>query len=225
MKVNEMFCSLSGEGVHAGIPTVFVRLTGCNLRCAYCDTQYAYEGGEELSIAEVKKRVSSLDAGCKWVLVTGGDPLYQSDSVHKLVIELKRVGYFIEIEENGSFDPPEWFSLVDSWSIDVKCPCSGLAYGSFRSRWLARLRKRDQLKFVCGTREDLDFVHGLLNGNRCRATKLISPLLPNSPDSLFGDVLMSQRLWLQEVWNFCVQNNFRWSFQQHRIVWGSKKGV
>ena len=231
MKVTEIFVSLSGEGVHAGIPTVFVRLTGCNLRCVYCDTKYAFEGGEGLTPAQIVDRVRRFNSKCKWAMITGSEPLLSNEhDLFELVRQLKGLEYSIEIETNGSIDPPPagsfgWFSLVDSWNVDVKCPSSGPAYGSFRRRWLTKLRKRDQLKFVVGTEEDLNFVRGFLNGNRCRATKLISPMLPNSPNSQFGDVLMSQRPWLQTVWEFCVKNNVRWSFQQHKLVFGNKKGV
>ena len=222
MRISEVFLSLQGEGTHVGIPTVFVRLQECNLRCAYpCDTPYALDpaGGEEMSVDEVMKRVRDFKKD-GWVEITGGEPLLQLKGVCALVQKLKYEGYFVEIETNGSFDPPEWFRLVDSWNVDIKCPCSGSAYGSFKPRWLKRLRKRDALKFVVGTQEDLNFVRGLLSGAKLRPTILISPMLPSSHIS---DVLMSP--WLQEVWDFCVRNNFRWSFQQHKLAWGNLRGV
>jgi len=224
MKVSEIFHSLSGEGIHAGIPTVFVRLIGCNLRCSYCDTKYAFEGGEELTLDVVVKRVCKFKK-TDWVLITGGEPLCQPEATRDLVNELKQARYLVEIETNGSIDPPSWFSLVDSWNVDVKGPSSGSACNSFREKWLTRLRKRDQLKFVADKWTDLDFACSFLKDVRVRSTILVSPMLPNSPDSLFGDVLISQRPWLQEVWNFCVKYNFRWSFQQHKIVYGNKRGV
>jgi len=226
MKVNEIFFSLSGEGIHAGIPTVFVRLTGCNLRCDYCDTQYAWEGGEELSIGRVANRVRDLKR-CGWVLITGGEPLLQLDAVHEtnLVEKLCYEEHKVEIETNGSVDPPSYFKSVSCWSVDVKCPSSGPSYGTFRVAWLKRLRKCDQLKFVVGTEEDLDFVCEFLNGNRCRAQMLISPLIPNSPNSLTGDVLMSQRWWLQHCAEFCKKYNVRLSLQLHKIIYGDRRGV
>ena len=225
MKVTEMFYSVSGEGKNAGIPTVFVRLAGCNLRCDYCDTQYAWEGGEELRATQIVERIQDLRS-FGWVLITGGEPLFQSEGVHDLMFALKHRGYLVEVETNGSFDPPTWFKHVDCWSVDVKCPSSGeLSYGTFRPAWLKRMRKRDQLKFVCGTQEDLDFVRGLLNGVRIKLTILISPLIPNAPDSLTGDVLMSQRGWLQHCAEFCKEQDVRMSLQQHKLVWGNRKGV
>jgi len=227
MKVSEIFFSLSGEGIHAGIPTVFVRLTDCNLRCDFCDTQYAFEGGEEMDIYRVVERVRKLRRG-GWVLITGGEPLLQLSGVHKevgLVIQLKYEGYRVEIETNGSIDPPSYFKSVDCWSVDVKCPSSGSSYGTFKTKWLKRMRKRDQLKFVVGTEEDLNFVRGFLNGTKLRPTVLISPIISNSPNSLAGDVLMSQRPWLQRVAEFCKEQNVRMSLQLHRIIWGNRRGV
>ena len=206
MKVSEIFHSLSGEGIHAGIPTVFVRLIGCNLRCSYCDTKYAWNGGEEMSIYEVVARVREHRKG-GWVLITGGEPLLQLDVVHEpsLPAQLQYSGHKVEIETNGSIGLPSYFKFVDCWSVDVKCPSSGSSYGTFRSAWLKRLRKQDQLKFVVGTEEDIDFVRGFLNGVRLKPTILISPLIPNAPDSLTGDVLMSQRWWLQRCAEFCKE--------------------
>ena len=225
MKVAEIFHSLSGEGIHAGIPTVFVRLAGCNLRCVYCDSQYAWNGGEELSAMQIAKRVQGLRPS-GWVLITGGEPLLQLDVVHEptLPAQLQYSGYKVEIETNGSIDPPSYFKFVDCWSVDVKCPSSGSSYGSFRTKWLKKLRKRDQLKFVVGTEEDLDFVRGFLNGTKLKPTILISPMLPNAPNSLTGDVLMSQRGWLQHCAEFCKEQNVRTSLQLHKLIWGNEKG-
>ena len=227
LKISEIFHSLSGEGVHAGIPTVFVRLAGCNLRCSYCDSAYAWnsEDGEEISVDEVAKRVRSFRSG-GWCLITGGNPLYQVGDVHKLVQELKDAAYLVEIEENGSIDPPDWFRIVDSWVTDVKCPSSGPSYGSFRTRWLKRLRKRDSLKFVVGTQEDLDFVRGFLNNTRLRPTVLVSPvtgILLNKKEGTISEYW--NREWLQECTEFCKVQNVRLSLQIHKIIYGDKRGV
>lgn len=243
MRVNEIFYSLSGEGVHAGIPTVFVRLTGCNLQCDYCDTKYAQGGGKEMSITRVVKSVCGLrPKSGRWVLITGGEPLQQPGEVFELVSYLKSLRSLIEVETNGSIDPPSWFGDVDCWSVDVKCPSSGPSYGSFRERWLRRLRKQDQLKFVVGNEEDLDFVKGFLNGTSLKPTVLVSPVMPSFDYGKFGidrfkvgestvvsdkDLLpiLQHGIWLQEVAEFCKEQDVRMSLQLHKVIWGDKVGV
>lgn len=243
MRVSEVFYSISGEGIHAGIPTVFVRLTGCNLRCSYCDTKYAQNlsDGEEMSIRKV---MSCLQLNpFSSILITGGEPLFQADEVSDLLSLLRGGKRLIELETNGSIDPPlAWFNWVDCWSVDVKCPSSGSSYGSFRERWLRRMRKQDQLKFVVGTEEDLDFVRGFLNSNGCRAQMLVSPVMPSfhyekfSADrfkagegTVFPDEdllpILRHGFWLQEVAEFCKEQNVRMSLQLHKVIWGDKKGV
>jgi len=231
MKVSEVFFSLSGEGKNAGIPTVFIRLAGCNLAmqgraCSYCDTAYAQhsEQGREMSLLGITDEVKSLRLD-GWTLISGGEPLLQDCG--ELVIALKNFGYSVEIETNGSIDPPkDWFKLVDCWSVDVKCPSSGSSYGSFRTRWLMKLKKQDQLKFVVGTQEDLNFVRGFLNGAKLRPTVLISPVTGILLDKKEGTVEEYwNRVWLQETAEFCKQQNVRLSLQIHKLIWGNRKGV
>lgn len=227
MKVSEIFYSLSGEGVHAGIPTVFVRLVGCNLNCIYCDTQYAQSGGVEMVPAQVVGHMSVLESACRRALITGGEPLQQAQELRQLVLRLKDRGYFVEVETNGSFDPPPWFPAVDCWSVDDKCPSSGSSYGTFRLKWLRKMRKQDQLKFVVGTSDDLAFVRGFLDGVNLRPTVLISPIT--------GMLLLDQehstieeywnRGWLQECADFCKEHNVRLSLQMHKVIYGDKRGV
>lgn len=226
MRVSEIFYSLSGEGIHTGIPTVFVRLQGCNLSCTYCDTKYSLnpKGGREMSITEIMHRVKELRRD-SWVLITGGDPLCQERDTGKLVTALKDAEYLVEVEENGSLGPPPWFREVDSWSVDVKCPSSG-AYGTFRTLWLKRLRKCDSLKFVVGTQEDLRFVRGFLNGTRFRTTVLLSPLskvLANKDGE--ENVAYWSEPWLKEVAEFCKEHDVRFSLQIQKILYGNKRGV
>lgn len=227
MKVCEIFHSLSGEGVHAGIPTVFVRLVGCNLRCNYCDTQYAWEGGKQLSTEQILERIYELSKSVRWVLITGGEPLFQSVEVGVLVRKLRFRNYMVEIETNGSIGPPtKWFSEVDCWSVDVKCPSSGSSYGTFRTEWLRKLRKQDQLKFVVGTQEDLDFVRGFLNDTLLKPTVLISPMagvLVNKKEGVIEEYW--NREWLQECAEFCKEQDVRMSLQSHKVIWGNKEGV
>ncbi len=222
MRVNNIFRSIQGEGVLAGVSMIFIRLQGCNLRCTYCDTGYAQDpaGGEEMTIPVLVDRVRQLRCS-DWYCITGGDPLCQVEELYELVRRLRCPAHMVEVEENGSIDPPSWFKLVDSWSIDVKCPSSGPSYGAFRPKWLKKLRKRDQLKFVVGNREDLDFVRGFLNGTKLRPAILVSPVIPVCAPALRG----IDTAWLQEVWEFCCEVDVRFSLQIHKVVYGDRKGV
>ena len=226
MRINEIFLSLQGEGIYQNLPTVFVRLQGCNLLpdfCSFCDTSYAQDaqGGKELDASEVVKEVKELLPPYNWVCITGGEPLWQLEGLEALVRRLKEGHYLIEIETNGSFPPPSWYTLVDSWNADVKCPGSGVC-GVFDYRWL-KTRICDQLKFVVGTDEDLLFAEKFLDyhGWQTNPTVLVSPVV--NTDAL-GKPIIEMERW-QRVWSFCVEKRIRWSFQQHKLVWGSKKGV
>ncbi len=121
LNVNEIFYSIQGESTYAGKPCVFIRLTGCNLRCSYCDTQYAYHDGEKRDIREIMDKVASYR--CRLVEVTGGEPLLQEETPH-LINLLLGAGYKVLLETNGSQD----ISQVDSRCVrivDIKCPSSG----------------------------------------------------------------------------------------------------
>jgi len=229
MRVREIFYSLSGEGIHAGIPTVFVRLAGCNLRCVYCDTNYAWnlEDGEEMSPIQIVKRVGEFQkCFSPWVLITGGEPLVQCAYVGELVRALKDCHCLVEVETNGSIDPPQFFRDVDCWSVDVKCPSSGPSYGSFRTKWLRKMRKQDQLKFVVGTQEDLSFVRGFLNDTNLRPTVLVSSIagiLLNKKVGIVEEYWFKP--WLQECAEFCKEHNARLSLQMHKLIYGDMRGV
>lgn len=228
MRINEIFYSIQGEGVHQGIPMVFVRLQGCNLipHCSYCDTKYAQadKEGKEVSVDYVVEEVTKLLPYYKgWVCITGGEPLWQEEELEKLVRKLKQGGYQITIETNGSFKLPRWYTLVDSWSADIKCPSSGVC-GVSREDWL-HTRICDQIKLVVGNTEDLIFVQGVIK-RPPSPTVLVSPITNILIDG--AELRMEEywnREWLQEVWEFCLENRVRWSLQQHKIVWGNKIGV
>jgi 7-carboxy-7-deazaguanine synthase len=143
LKVNEIFYSIQGESGYAGLPCVFIRLTGCNLRCAYCDTTHAYNEGEDLSIFAILERIKSHD--CLLVEITGGEPLLQRDTPG-LATALLQEGYQVLVETNGSKDIdglPEGTVCI----MDIKCPGSG---ETDRMDWdnLNRLKMGDQVKFV-----------------------------------------------------------------------------
>jgi len=220
MRVSEVFFSVQGEGRNAGIPTVFVRLQGCNLAmrggaCSYCDSAYAWspEDGEELTVDEVVRRVKSLKSN-GWTLISGGEPLWQIEETEKLIRELKQLGYFVEIETNGTVGPPRWMSLVDAWSVDIKCPSSGVCGVSKLGAW--NRRKRDMLKFVVGTQEDLQWTKQVIESIKPKSTVLISPVAKKQGTW--------SREWLQECAEFCKEQNVRLSLQIHKIIYGNERG-
>lgn len=175
LRVCEIFKSIQGESSYAGTPCSFVRLTGCNLRCAYCDTTYAYEEGEFTTVEAVLHRVSSL--GCRLVEVTGGEPLIQEETPG-LVAALLDAGHEVLLETNGSMD----ISLVDPRCVrivDLKCPASGAA-SSVDFENLHRLHRHDELKLVLADRGDYLFAKEMVRRLRCdlglENTILFSPV-------------------------------------------------
>ncbi|NOX96540.1 MAG: radical SAM protein [Nitrospirae bacterium] len=174
MKINEIFKSIQGESTYAGLPCIFVRLTGCNLRCSYCDTTYAYEEGKDLNLAEVLKRVRAFS--CSLVEVTGGEPLLQEEA-YSLMEKLLENGYQVLLETNGSQD----ISRVDPRVIriiDIKCPDSGM---SEKMDWenMKRLKKNDEVKFVLSSRTDYQWAKAIISrydlGRKVRV--LVSPAM------------------------------------------------
>jgi len=231
VRVNEIFYSIQGEGVLAGVSTVFVRLQGCNLfsigGCSFCDTVYAQNPAEgtEMGIADIVRRVRELiPFQDRWICVTGGEPLMH-EGLHDLVKALKNNGHRVEVETNGSFPPPLWFSFVDSWVPDIKCPSSGVCGVSKVNEWLS-MRRKDQVKFVVSNAEDLDFVRRILRERLCVPTVLVSPVAEILVDKRRGTIEEYwDREWLREVVEFCKEVNARFSLQVHRIIWGDRRGV
>lgn len=236
IRVSEIFCSLQGEGLHTGVPMAFIRLQGCNLLsgcCNYCDTIYAQDGssGTGMSFDAILKEVVNLRPSLKsWVCVTGGEPLFQ-ENVEDLIRMLKQYSFRIEVETNGSYKPPAWRSRVDSWVADIKCPSSGVCGISEEGWW--DMTGRDQIKFVVGTEEDLEFAKREIRKHLVSlVTVLISPVIENA-GSFQGDVFPKEVNWIQgpthdwfqRVAEFCKEEQVRMSIQQHRIIWGNEKGV
>ena len=155
--VNEIFYSIQGESTHGGRPCVFVRLTGCNLRCSYCDTQYAYEDGREMKIEQIMEIINGY--GCPLVEITGGEPLLQAETPH-LVLELLVRGYEVLLETNGSQN----ISIVDNRCmkiVDFKTPSSGMSEKNDLEN-ISRLSDGDEVKFVVGNRLDYEFARKLI---------------------------------------------------------------
>ncbi len=231
LQVKEIFYSLQGEGIYQGVPMVFIRLAGCNLpqHCFYCDTPYAWTANKstKMTVGAVLAKVIELSSPCEdWVCITGGEPLAQEDGLHKLVERLKDYDYRVEIETNGSIRKPSWWTLVDSWVADVKCPSSGVCGTSLVDDWFGT-RGNDQVKFVVGTQEDLDFARKIIESEVCyNPVVIVSPvtkILLNKKEGTFEEYWFKP--WLQEVAEFCKELRVRMGLQQHKIIWGDKKGV
>jgi len=158
MNICEIFYSIQGETTYSGLPCVFVRTSGCNLRCSYCDTKYAYESGVEMAVEEVFAQVRSY--GCRLVEITGGEPLVQREEVNLLIDSLLQEGYRVLLETNGSLS----IENVDRRVVrimDLKCPDSGM---SEYMRWenLSYLGEHDQVKFVLSSRRDYEWAREVI---------------------------------------------------------------
>jgi len=206
LRVNEVFYSIQGESSYAGRPCVFVRLTGCNLRCSYCDTQYAYEEGQELEIGEVVDRVASYQ--CPLVEVTGGEPLMQKETP-ALIQRLLDEGYEVLLETDGSQD----ISQVDGRCVkivDMKCTSSGEAERNDLKN-LERLTDKDEIKFVIGDREDYEYAKeklDLIESNPQRIqTVHFSPVFGKLEPKDLAEWIKEDRL------------DVRVHLQLHKIIW------
>jgi 7-carboxy-7-deazaguanine synthase len=206
VRVNEIFESLQGEGPDAGVPATFIRLAGCNLRCAWCDTKYAFDNGIELSVEEVMSQVRS-----KYVVITGGEPLLQEPALRALV---DRLDCNIAIETNGTFSAPDWYKLA-IWDVDYKCLSSG-EYGKFKEGWLAAIGNT-RIKFVVADKQDLVQIENLLS------LWLSYPQLIVSPAIITG--AQGNKEWAREVWQFCIDKKLRFSLQTHKVLFGAKRGI
>ena len=210
MRVTEIFHSIQGESTHAGRPCVFVRLTGCNLRCRWCDSEYTFTGGERMSLDEVMSRVKNH--GTKLVEITGGEPLAQQEAFD-LIRCLCDDGFEVLIETSGSID----ITPVDRRAkiiLDVKCPGSGEAE---KNRWenIDELRPHDEVKFVIADRADYEWAKNVIAEKQLdRWTVLLSPV--------WGEMEMKS---LAE-WMLADHLPARFQTQLHKHIWGADvKGV
>jgi len=211
LTVCETFMSLLGESTLAGLPAFFIRLTGCNLRCRYCDTTYAYEGGEQRDIASLVATALASPTGL--VLVTGGEPLLQAGT-EQFLGDLLEAGLEVILETNGSL-PIQGVDPRVRRIMDVKCPGSGM---EGKNLWanLEVLTHRDEVKFVVSHREDFDWALRVMGLYRLvqRLPVLISPVFGGPP--------------LPEVATWLVESRLplRLNLQLHKYIWGpEKRGV
>jgi 7-carboxy-7-deazaguanine synthase len=155
MQITEIYKSLQGESTYTGLPCVFVRLTGCNLRCSWCDSEYTFQGGRKMSVEEVLDEVSSLSPGGGFVEITGGEPMLQEREVVSLMQRLLADGYKVLLETSGERPLARVPGAVIK-IVDVKCPDSGEG-GTFCMDNLDALSRQDEIKFVLSSRADYDF--------------------------------------------------------------------
>ena len=209
LRITEIFRSLQGEARATGLPTCFVRLTGCPLRCHYCDTAYAFHGGTKQSIDEVLASVA--EKGVRHVCVTGGEPLAQR-ACWPLLTALCDSGYEVSIETSGAID----FSTIDARVhrvVDIKTPASGEVD---RQCWTAleSLRPTDQLKFVISSRADYDWALGVIAERlqNIPAEILMSPAVPALPPATLAG------------WIVADAPPVRFQVQLHKILWGDTPG-
>ena len=209
LKISEIFYSLQGETTRAGLPTVFVRLTGCPLRCVWCDTEHAFSGGSVLPLQAILDQVAQY--GARYVCVTGGEPLAQKNCL-PLLTALCDAGYDVSLETSGALD----ISGVDprvARIVDLKAPGSG---ESERNHWqnLERLTAHDELKFVLKDRTDYEWARTVI---RERNLNAICPIL-FSP--VQGEIEPSQ---LAE-WVLADRLPVRFQLQLHKLLWGNMRG-
>ena len=155
MQITEIYKSLQGESTYAGLPCVFVRLTGCNLRCSWCDSEYTFTGGDKMTPEQVWNEVVRLSPSVGLVEITGGEPMLQERELVPFMQRLLDAGYRVLLETSGE-RPLERVPAGVVKIVDVKCPNSGAA-DSFRTENVSALQPHDEIKFVLGSRDDYEF--------------------------------------------------------------------
>lgn len=213
LQITEIYLSVQGESTWSGLPCTFVRLTGCPLRCTYCDTEYAFFGGEKLELDTVMDRVAAI--GCPVVEVTGGEPLAQPNCI-ALLQRLVDAGYKVLLETSGAF-PIEPVPHEVVRIVDLKCPSSGEMHRNLPEN-MAHLQPHDEVKFVIGTREDYEWA--------------VNQIRIHNLESRVASVLFScvfDRLQPAEVIQWMLDDKLwkvRFQLQAHKFIWPpDAKGV
>jgi len=205
LKINEIFHSIQGESTKAGLPCIFVRLTYCNIRCVYCDTEYAFYEGDDRAIDDIISEVKTFN--CRLVEITGGEPLVQ-ENVHILMKQLCDLGYEVLIETGGSL-PIEVIDKRVKVIMDLKTPYSKMEK---RNRYenIQYLKPTDEVKFVIGSREDYDWVKEMISKydliNRVEQV-LLSPVFDKVENIQLAEWILKDKL------------NVRFQLQMHKYIW------
>ena len=220
MFITEIFKSIQGEGSRAGQPCIFVRLTGCNLRCTWCDTAYAFHGGQKMSVADVLERVEALNRrsdgsrGVPLVELTGGEPLLQEE-IYALADRLLAAGYMVMVETSGERFigrlPKEVIRIAD-----VKCPDSGEA-DTFDMKNLEELSEKDEVKFVISSRRDYEFARDFTrdHGLEEKVNEVLFSPVNEDPQGKWNGLEPRQLV----KWMLEDGLRARLCLQLHKIVW------
>jgi 7-carboxy-7-deazaguanine synthase len=223
----ELYKSVQGESSFTGLPCIFVRLAGCNLRCAWCDSTYTFTGGSPFTEDEIVSQIEAL-APCKLVEFTGGEPMLQARELLPLMERLLASGYELMIETSGErplADVPKAVHKI----VDVKCPGAGSAANSFRMENLQALTRNDEVKFVLSDRADYDFARVFIlehSLNEKVAGVLLSPAFVQtpSPQRTADNMALNPRLVVE--WMMHDGLDARLSLQIHKFIWEPmRKGV
>ncbi|RXH56791.1 7-carboxy-7-deazaguanine synthase QueE [Granulicella sibirica] len=227
MHLIELYKSVQGESSFAGLPCIFVRLAGCNLRCAWCDSEYTFTGGKPFTADEIVREIEAL-APCRLVEFTGGEPMLQARELLPLMDRLIHSGYTLMMETSGE-RPLEDVPVPVHKIVDVKCPGAGSAANSFRMSNLEALTKRDEVKFVLSHREDYEFAKAFIvehDLNRRVGSILLSPAFSKSPSPIrtTENATLDPRTLVE--WMMEDGIDARLSLQIHKFIWEpQKKGV
>jgi 7-carboxy-7-deazaguanine synthase len=212
VKVNEIFYSIQGESSFAGRPFAFIRLAGCNLRCTYCDTVYAFDEGTDLSINEILEKIAAFPT--RFILVTGGEPMLQKP-VHELFTNLLESGYTVLVETGGQIPLAEVDPRVHK-IMDFKCPSSSMEAHNYYEN-VRYLNPKDEVKFVVGDRQDFDWACEIIR--RYDLTSKVS-------DVLFLPVFSKLSYQDLAAWVLVCGLRVRMQAQLHKIIWpDTRRGV
>jgi len=227
MQIIEIYKSLQGESSYSGLPCVFVRTAGCNLRCVWCDSEYTFKGGQRMTLDEVEREVQRLSPAVGLVEITGGEPMLQEGEVVALMERLLATGHTVLLETSGE-------RLLDKVPaavvkiVDVKCPHSGEG-GTFRSENLQHLTQRDEVKFVLASRRDYEFAREFIQEHTLSVkvgSVILSPAFRKDATGSrdVSHCLLDPRELAE--WMLADGLNARLGLQIHKFIWEpSMKGV
>ena len=210
LRITEIFHSLQGETSTTGLPTVFVRLTGCPLRCGYCDTAYAFEGGSKMALSDIMRTIE--DFGAKYVTVTGGEPLAQPQCID-LLKDLCDAGYRVSLETSGAMPVDEVDQRVFK-ILDLKTPGSGEVTRNLYEN-IPLLLPHDEVKFVICDRQDYDWCS--LKMDELRLTDYVSEILFSPSQGQLAPKQLAE-------WILQDKLNVRMQLQTHKYIWGDQPG-
>ncbi|MDH7517172.1 MAG: radical SAM protein [Candidatus Thermoplasmatota archaeon] len=209
MKINEIFYSIQGEGSWSGLPNIFIRTTGCNLCCSFCDTKYAYKDGKEMGIKKIIETISRYP--CKHVCLTGGEPLIQNETLELIDVLIKNK-YDVCLETNGSINIEKICGKKSLMiSLDIKCPSSNMHDKMYMDN-IKKLGKNDQLKFVVKNKKDYSYAKKII--------QLYKPVCPVFFQPVYGS---NPRLLAE--WILHDGLDVKLGLQVHKIIWGNRKRI